>query len=107
MPGCIQPMSSPMMKRMLGFCGGCFADAGVMAGPDTADNMLPPSSEAQHRLYLFVVLRDVVGMARGLSLGSSIGTPSCLCCVSDCASDASKARLEDFSTGSEWCAAGR
>jgi hypothetical protein len=29
MLGCIQPMSSPMMKRMLGFC--CCADAGMIA----------------------------------------------------------------------------
>src|SRR5262245_15127258 len=30
MLGCIQPMSSPMMKRMLGFCP-CWADAGMLA----------------------------------------------------------------------------
>src|SRR5262245_54411071 len=30
MLGCIQPMSSPMMKRMLGFCP-CWAEAGMLA----------------------------------------------------------------------------
>jgi hypothetical protein len=30
MLGCIQPMSSPMMKRMLGFCP-CCAEAGMQA----------------------------------------------------------------------------
>src|ERR1700745_2144139 len=31
MLGCIQPMSSPMMKRMLGFAPCCWADAGRLA----------------------------------------------------------------------------
>ena len=48
MLGCIQPMSSPMMKRMLGFCAGC-AVAGVLAGPDNDINIVAPSSEAQDR----------------------------------------------------------
>src|SRR5260370_20167999 len=30
MLGCIQPMSSPIMKRMLGFCP-CWAEAGMLA----------------------------------------------------------------------------
>src|SRR5437879_3277490 len=30
MLGCIQPMSSPMMKRILGFCP-CWAEAGMLA----------------------------------------------------------------------------
>src|SRR6516164_1844746 len=30
MLGCIHPMSSPMMKRMLGFCA-CWAEAGMLA----------------------------------------------------------------------------
>src|SRR5262245_19718596 len=30
MLGCIHPMSSPMMKRMLGFCP-CWAEAGMLA----------------------------------------------------------------------------
>src|SRR5215471_15712439 len=34
MLGCIQPMSSPMMKRMLGFCCCCCAFAAVMAMND-------------------------------------------------------------------------
>src|SRR6266851_2969398 len=35
MLGCIQPMSSPMMKRMLGFC--C-AEAGALASPTAANS---------------------------------------------------------------------
>ncbi len=49
MLGCIQPMSSPMMKRMLGFAGACAA-AGVLAGPDSDINIVAPSSVAQDRL---------------------------------------------------------
>src|SRR5262245_17145707 len=37
MLGCIQPMSSPMMKRMLGFCC-CCAAAGILATTPTATN---------------------------------------------------------------------
>src|SRR5689334_23749430 len=40
MLGCIQPISSPMMNKILGFCCGCCADAGtlgtVMATSDRA-----------------------------------------------------------------------
>ena len=52
MLGCIQPMSSPMMKRMLGFCAGCCAVAGVLAGPDNENdiNVVAPSNAAQDRL---------------------------------------------------------
>src|SRR5436190_1014458 len=31
MLGCIQPMSSPMMNKILGFCCGCCADTGTLA----------------------------------------------------------------------------
>src|SRR6476619_2108160 len=31
MLGCIQPMSSPMMNKILGFCCGCCADVGTLA----------------------------------------------------------------------------
>jgi hypothetical protein len=64
MPGCIQPMSSPMMKRILGFCGGCCAVAGVLAGPDNDINMVAPSSEAQDRKL--GVLRGGVAINGGL-----------------------------------------
>jgi hypothetical protein len=40
MLGCIQPMSSPMMKRMLGFCC-CCAVAG--AAITTADDVNTPN----------------------------------------------------------------
>ena len=46
MLGCIQPMSSPMMKRMLGFAGVCAA-AGVLTGPDSDISIVAPSSAAQ------------------------------------------------------------
>ena len=46
MLGCIQPMSSPMMKRMFGFAGVCAA-AGVLAGPDSDISIVAPSSAAQ------------------------------------------------------------
>src|SRR5262245_56585414 len=43
MLGCIQPMSSPMMNRMLGFPWGCCcANAGALAAP-TATNASRPS----------------------------------------------------------------
>ena len=42
MRGCIQPMSSPMMKRMLGFLLCCCAATGVMAGPDNDINIVAP-----------------------------------------------------------------
>src|SRR5262249_13852864 len=41
MPGCIQPISSPMMKRMLGFC--CCAAAGAVAAVTAAHNASKPS----------------------------------------------------------------
>src|SRR5262245_23910759 len=44
MLGCIQPISSPMMKRMLGFCC-CCADAGPLAIEKTA---APASKPSQH-----------------------------------------------------------
>src|SRR5262249_50726192 len=41
MRGCIRPMSSPMMKRMLGFC--CCADAGTFASERAAAPANKPS----------------------------------------------------------------
>src|SRR5215471_19482988 len=41
MLGCIQPMSSPMMKRMFGFC--CWAAAGALAAVTTASEARQPS----------------------------------------------------------------
>src|SRR5271166_809843 len=43
MLGCIQPMSSPMMKRMLGLACCCCAAAGVLATVTAADNASRPS----------------------------------------------------------------
>src|SRR5712672_1942699 len=66
MLGCIQPMSSPMMKRILGFCGGCCAVAAVLAGPDTDINIVAPSSVAQDLLCQLDVLLGSVGAEGGL-----------------------------------------
>src|ERR1044072_4326087 len=53
------PMSSPMMKTMLGFCGFC-ATAGVVAGPDRDINIVALSSEADDRLSQLVGLRGTL-----------------------------------------------
>jgi hypothetical protein len=50
MLGCIQPMSSPMMKRMLGFCAGCCAAAGVLIGPDSGISIDALNRAAHDRL---------------------------------------------------------
>src|SRR5580704_8860421 len=50
MCGCIQPMSSPMMKRMLGFCC-CCAKAGTAAATKTAEAANKPS-----RIFLAVLM---------------------------------------------------
>src|SRR5579862_5298941 len=42
MRGCMRPMSSPMMKRMLGFCGGCCALA--------CEHKRPTAATLAHRL---------------------------------------------------------
>ncbi len=41
MLGCIQPMSSPMMKRMLGFCCCCAAAGALAAITATNDTSRP------------------------------------------------------------------
>ena len=56
-----------MMKRMLGFCAGCCAAAGVLAGPDSDINIVAPSSEAQDRLSQPSVLRGGVAIKGGLA----------------------------------------
>src|SRR5262249_45085612 len=53
MLGCIQPMSSPMMKRMLGFCCGCCAAAGVFAA------ITAPDSASRPRQKFLVMLMDL------------------------------------------------
>ena len=64
MLGWSRPMSSPMMKRILGFWAGCAA-AGVLPGPDSDINIVAPSSEAQDRKP--GVLRGGVAIKGGLS----------------------------------------
>ena len=83
MLGCIQPMSSPMMKRMLGFCCCCCASAGVLAGPDSESDIsvAAPISAAQDRVCKpLIVLRKVSRMLGGLltRMQSDIASPSCL-----------------------------
>ena len=74
MLGCMMPMSSPMMKRMLGFCAVCAA-AGVLASPDAAINADAPSSAAQVRArqLVFVVLAPSPVLAGVLSMPISHG----------------------------------
>jgi hypothetical protein len=78
MLGCIQPMSSPMMKRMLGFWAGCAA-AGVLTSPDSDINIVAPSREAQDRKP--GVLRGGVAIKGGGLSGNkelNMATLSCL-----------------------------
>src|SRR3954447_4293760 len=42
MLGCIQPMSSPMMKTMLGFCCDCWASAGASVAAVAAHSAVRP-----------------------------------------------------------------
>ena len=58
-------MSSPMMKRMLGFWAGCAA-AGVLTGPDSGISIDAPNKAAQDRLNQRV-LRGGVAIEGGLS----------------------------------------
>ena len=57
-----------MMKRMLGFCAGCCAEAGVLAGPDNDNDIsvVAPSNAAQDRLCQPTLLR--VGVRDGVFL---------------------------------------
>jgi hypothetical protein len=57
-----------MMKRMLGFCVGCCAAAGVLAGPDSDINIVALSSEAQDLLCQTDALLGGVAAEGGLSL---------------------------------------
>src|SRR5882672_7883117 len=76
MLGCIQPMSSPMMKRILGFCAGCCAAAGVLAGPDNDINIVALISDAQDRFFQPAVFRGTVGIAGVVSLSMQSGMAS-------------------------------
>ena len=82
MLGCIQPISSPMMKMMLGFCGVCCATAGVLASPDNDSdiNVVAPSNAAQDRLCQATLLCVGIVMEGGLSgnLELNMATLSCL-----------------------------
>src|SRR4051812_33846631 len=61
MLGCIMPMSSPMMKRMLGFCC-CCAAAGVLATATTADSASKPSHKFRDRLIVRLLEVCLVGL---------------------------------------------
>jgi hypothetical protein len=56
-----------MMKRILGFCGGCCATAGVLAGPDSDINIVALSSEAQDLLCQLDALHGGIAAEGGLS----------------------------------------
>src|SRR3954453_17129922 len=102
MLGCIQPISSPMMKRMLGFCCCCCccccAAAGVLVGPDSEIdiNVAALISAAQDLVCKpLMVLRKVSRMLGGLLLSkqSDIASPSCMRCLKGSSPDASKAEM--------------
>src|SRR6266699_452864 len=57
MPGCIQPMSSPMMKRMLGFC---WAEAGLPARATTVNSASRASKTLRVYLITSLLLRKIV-----------------------------------------------
>src|SRR4051794_15006262 len=81
MLGCMMPISSPMMKRMLGFCC-CCAAAGRLAAATTANSASKPSHKFRDRLI--VRLLEAIGWLvyadgalapssmRGLALGLRI-----------------------------------
>src|SRR3954470_14494151 len=54
MPGCMMPMSSPMMKRMLGFCC-CCAAAGRLAADIAAIEVSKPS-----QIHLTTLMLDLL-----------------------------------------------
>jgi hypothetical protein len=57
MPGCIQPMSSPMMKRMLGFSAGACAFAGklIVAGRPSAAKATLETNNFPIRPLIFMI----------------------------------------------------
>src|SRR6266581_7528577 len=55
MLGCIQPMSSPMMKRMLGFSG-CCAAAGMLDAITAASSVDKPSQQVLAGILRFIIL---------------------------------------------------
>jgi hypothetical protein len=65
-----------MMKRILGFCDGCCAAAGVLAGPDSDIIIVAPSSVAQDRLCQPAVLRGTVGIEDVVFLSMQQGMAS-------------------------------
>src|SRR3954471_17572539 len=61
MLGCIQPMSSPMMNRMLGFCCDCWAKAGASVAAVAAHSAARPSQA--NLLVLITALLQVQCLA--------------------------------------------
>jgi hypothetical protein len=55
---------------MLGFCAGCCAAAGVLAGPDSDINIDAPNKTAQDRLRPLNALLGGVAAEGGLSLNT-------------------------------------
>src|SRR5271166_4059258 len=70
MLGCIQPMSSPMMKRMLGFACCCCAAAGMLATVTATNNASRLSQIFLTMLMVLLVLaaRDEAGSLRPITI---------------------------------------
>ena len=76
MLGCIQPISSPMMKRILGFGDGCCAATGVLANPVSDISIVAPSNVAQDRWRQPAVLGGTAGIEGVVSLSTQQGMVS-------------------------------
>src|SRR5262245_20795145 len=84
-------MSSPMMKRILGFCAGC-----ALAGPDSDISVVAPSNAAQERLCQPAALsRSTFLVTDGFSLGTkpAITSLSSLLSIRFFSPDTSKAQV--------------
>jgi hypothetical protein len=71
-----------MMKIMLGFCAGCCAAAGVLAGPDSDNDIkvVAPSNAAQDRLCQLGFLHGGVAI-KCRSSGNTELTMATLSCL--------------------------
>src|SRR4029079_621284 len=94
MPGCIQPMSSPMMKRIFGLAGVCAA-AGVTTAPGSAASIVAPSRAAHKLLCDPSALPKTAGSEDNLELCMQSGMTSFsrLLRSDGFSSDASKAEM--------------
>src|SRR5258705_1940200 len=70
MLGCIQPMSSPMMKRMLGFLAAAWANAG-----DAAKSASPPAATTTGNRRLRVIPSSNCGIGTPVDLDEPHAIP--------------------------------